>query len=346
MPHRRPIGSTAGSAGLRTQSHRDRRDRGRQGGHLATRRWFYLIPRSASRAAVNAIESHALAHPPGSKALHAGRAAGSAAPATADGDAARDGHHNAIPYISRVDAGTTRAGAALAAQTWEWCVRRSGARFQPSERAEVQPYRTAADKPIAKDRASEEIAVAPATAHDQPSTIIQRMTAWFREEGLEPLCRRTSRPRPTPATRTRPTASQSRRLAATTGARPLGEASIGSADAVRRYHLMGFTGRCPADKHSPGIDAVRAARDAAAALAARRVRARAALGRSCGRRSCTTRATAPDSAPHRPQFGREVHGGVNMDDYETPTTPSPPGTGFTIEPASTSPISASVRKST
>src|SRR4029079_6998843 len=44
-------------------------------GHLATRRWFYLIPQSGEpRALVHAIESHNLDHLPGSKTVYAGRA--------------------------------------------------------------------------------------------------------------------------------------------------------------------------------------------------------------------------------------------------------------------------------
>ena len=43
-------------------------------GHLATRRWFYLIPQSGEpRALVHAIESQNLDHLPGSKTVYAGR---------------------------------------------------------------------------------------------------------------------------------------------------------------------------------------------------------------------------------------------------------------------------------
>ena len=44
-------------------------------GHLATRRWFYLIPQSGEpRALVHAIERHNLDHLPGTKIVYAGRA--------------------------------------------------------------------------------------------------------------------------------------------------------------------------------------------------------------------------------------------------------------------------------
>src|SRR6266545_3798464 len=46
---------------------------GRQGGHLATRRWYYLIPASGEpRALVHAIEPHSLAHLPGHTEKYAG----------------------------------------------------------------------------------------------------------------------------------------------------------------------------------------------------------------------------------------------------------------------------------
>src|SRR5262245_3212549 len=47
---------------------------GLQGGHLATRRWYYLIPASgAPRGLVHAIESSTLAHLPGATERYAGR---------------------------------------------------------------------------------------------------------------------------------------------------------------------------------------------------------------------------------------------------------------------------------
>src|SRR5262245_76986 len=48
----------------------------RQGGHLTTRRWYYLIAASGEpRALVHAIEAHALAHLPGTTQRYSGRAA-------------------------------------------------------------------------------------------------------------------------------------------------------------------------------------------------------------------------------------------------------------------------------
>ena len=46
----------------------------RQGGHLATRRWYYLVPAvSEPRKLVHAIESHTLAHLPGTTSVYARR---------------------------------------------------------------------------------------------------------------------------------------------------------------------------------------------------------------------------------------------------------------------------------
>src|SRR5436853_7659265 len=45
-----------------------------QGGHLATRRWYYLIPASGEpRGLVHSIERGTLAHLPGSTTRYAGR---------------------------------------------------------------------------------------------------------------------------------------------------------------------------------------------------------------------------------------------------------------------------------
>ena len=81
-------------------------------GHLATRRWFYLIPQSGEpRALVHAIERHNLDHLPGSKTVYAGRDQLHAGPRQAARRACKRvameySPNCAIPYVSRVDAGT------------------------------------------------------------------------------------------------------------------------------------------------------------------------------------------------------------------------------------------------
>src|SRR5947209_18680684 len=84
---------------------------GRQGGHLATRRWYYLIPAAGEpRGLVHAIERHLLAHLPGAIARYAGRE--ELERELRDlvrgvGRVAMEYSPNAaIPYLGRVDAGT------------------------------------------------------------------------------------------------------------------------------------------------------------------------------------------------------------------------------------------------
>src|SRR3954465_15608685 len=84
---------------------------GRQGGHLATRRWYYLIPAHGEpRGLVHKIEKNSLAHLPGSTSRYAGRDQLEAGLRTL-----LHGVHRvameyspgcAIPYVARVDAGT------------------------------------------------------------------------------------------------------------------------------------------------------------------------------------------------------------------------------------------------
>src|SRR5438045_1094679 len=84
---------------------------GRQGGHLATRRWFYLVPASGEpRGLAHAIERDALAHLPGTTTRYAGRdqlEAGLRQLLAGVRRVAMEYSPNgAIPYIGRVDAGT------------------------------------------------------------------------------------------------------------------------------------------------------------------------------------------------------------------------------------------------
>src|SRR5262249_33675132 len=83
----------------------------KQGGHLATRRWFYLVPAQGEpRALVHAIEANALAHLPGSTTRYAGRdqleAGLKQLLAGMRRVAMEYSPKCAIPYVARVDAGT------------------------------------------------------------------------------------------------------------------------------------------------------------------------------------------------------------------------------------------------
>src|SRR2546423_192395 len=82
-----------------------------RGGHLATRRWYYLIPASGEpRALVHAIEKNCLAHLPGSSERYSGREqleAGLKHLLTGIRRVAMEySPACAIPYVARVDAGT------------------------------------------------------------------------------------------------------------------------------------------------------------------------------------------------------------------------------------------------
>ena len=83
----------------------------RQGGHLSTRRWFYLIPASGEpRGLVHKIERHSLAHLPGAMTQYAGRDQLEAGLQKILGGLRRIAMEYspgcAIPYVARVDAGT------------------------------------------------------------------------------------------------------------------------------------------------------------------------------------------------------------------------------------------------
>jgi hypothetical protein len=84
------------------------------GGHMTTRRWYYLIPATGQpRGLVHAIERHNLDGLPGDKRVYAGREqleTGLTALLAGVSRVAMEYSPNcAIPYLSRVDAGTAEA---------------------------------------------------------------------------------------------------------------------------------------------------------------------------------------------------------------------------------------------
>ena len=103
----------------------------RQGGHLATRRWYYLVPAYGEpRALVHAIEPHSLAHLPGSSQRYAGREQLEAGLRRllegVDRVAMEYSPRCAIPYVSRVDGGTIRPSAAGCRTRWSRLRRSAG----------------------------------------------------------------------------------------------------------------------------------------------------------------------------------------------------------------------------
>ncbi len=115
------------------------------GGHLATRRWFYLIPAQGEpKALVHKIEPRTLAHLPGAATRYAGRVELEAGLGSLLSGLRRVAMEYspkcAIPYVSRVDAGTVElvrghgvevVTSADLIQTLRGGVERSGVPFAP-----------------------------------------------------------------------------------------------------------------------------------------------------------------------------------------------------------------------
>ena len=317
------------------------------GGHLATRRWFYLIPRSgAPRALVHAIERHNLDHLPGSKRVYAGR--------TQLVDGLREilgglkriameySANCAIPYVSRVDAGTIELVRSSGAE-----VVSSGDLIQLFEarwsEAQIATHRAAADKLYRiKDKAFEEVS---RRLRDKVATteydIQQKMVGWFTEEGLVAES--------APNVSAQENAGNPHYLATAADHRLIRENELVLLDLWGKLRQpgsvyaditwIGFTGRQIPEKMTSAFEAIRGARDAAvsavenAAKAGREIRGFEA---DRAARQVLIDAGFEDAILHRTghSLGENVHGnGAHLDDYETHDERRlMPGSGFTIEP--------------
>jgi Xaa-Pro dipeptidase len=320
---------------------------GRGGGHLATRRWYYLIPASGPpRGLVHAIERSALDQLPGPKARYAGR------------DELEDGLREllsgvrrvameyspfcAIPYIARVDAGTVELIRRLGVE-----VVSSGDLVQRFatiwDDAALGTHRRASDALYRiKDRAFDAVAArlksgTPTTEYD----IQQLMTGWFRDEGLV-----SDSP---PIVAAQENAGNPHYMPTAAANRVIGPDEIvlldlwGKLDRQQAVFAditwVGYTGvRVPAP-FEQAFDAVAAARDAAVTLVTRATReGRELRGWEVDRAASSVLRGAGYGAHvlHRTghSLGEAVHGnGVNMDDYETHDDRRLlAGAGFTIEP--------------
>ena len=320
---------------------------GRRGGHLATRRWYYLIPATGQpRGLVHAIERQVLAHLPGDISIYAGREQlDSGVRELVRGvrriamEYSPDG---AIPYLGRVDAGTIEHLRALGLDVVSSgdLVQRFAAVW---DEAAVATHMAASEKlHRVKDRAF--AAIRDRIASGTPTTeydIQQLMTGWFRDEGL------ISDSPPIVAAAGNggnphymPTASEHRPIRA--GEMVLLDlwGKLDSPGAVfADITWVGYTGAQPAQRFITVFDTVAAARDAAITLVQRAVAAGQPLrGWQVDRAASTVLRAAGFGAHvlHRTghSLGESVHGnGVNMDDYETHDDRRLlPGTGFTIEP--------------
>jgi Xaa-Pro aminopeptidase len=314
---------------------------------MATRRWYYMVPAvGAPRGLVHAIERHNLDGLPGEKRPYAGREQLDAG--------LRDLLHglsrvameyspgNAIPYISRVDAGTVEAVRALGVnvvssgdlvQRFEaiWTPEALGTHRAASERLYRVKERAFA---LVRERLASGVAV-------DEYEVQQAMLHWLSEEGLtsdDAPCvsaqENAGNPHYQPTARThRPIRPNEVLLLDLWGKLP--DPGAVFADIT----WIGFTGRDVPEPYARAFAAARDGRDAAVEL----VRTAARAGRELrGFEVDRAARTVIERAGFGPQFihrtghslGQNVHGnGVHMDDYETHDERRLiPGTGFTIEP--------------
>ena len=320
---------------------------GHQGGHLATRRWYYLIPASGQpRGLVHSIESGTLSHLPGSTTRYAGRL-------QLDAELARllagqrrvameyspDG---ASPYIARVDAGTVERIRHLGVDVLSSgdLVQRFSAVWDAEE---IATHRSASEKLYRiKDQAFD--AIATRTRDGRPTTeydIQQLMAGWFADEKLVSDS--------APMVSAMENAGNPHYLPTATVSRSIRPNELVLLDLWGKLEQpgavyaditwVGHTGGDVPERFARAFGAVAAARDAAVDLVQQAVRAgRDVRGWEVDRQASTVLKDAGygDQILHRTghSLGDTVHGtGVNMDDYETHDDRRLlPGTGFTIEP--------------
>jgi Xaa-Pro aminopeptidase len=320
---------------------------GRDGGHLASRRWFYLIPASGEpRGLVHAIESHNLDRLPGSKASYAGRTqleSGLKNLLSGSKRVAMEYSPNgAIPYVSRVDAGTLELvrGHGVDVVSSGDLVQQFEAHWSAEA---IASHKTAAAHLYAiKDRAFEAAAQrvrdrVPTTEYD----LQQLMWQWFQDAGLiSDSAPNVSAQENAGDPHYLPTAQRSRAIRANELLLLDLWGKLQQPGAVfADITWVGFTGREIPQEMSNAFAAIRDARDAAIAVVEDAARAgRDVRGFEADRaaREVIEQAGFGAYILHRTghSLGETVHGnGAHLDDYETHDERRLlPGTGFTIEP--------------
>ena len=319
------------------------------GAKMTTRRWFYLVPATGEpRGLVHAIERRTLDALPGQKTVYAGRQqldAGLTDLLRGMKRVAMEYSRDcAIPYISRIDAGTVELVRARGVD-----VASSGDLVQRFEAVwdahALATHRDASDALYRiKDRAFEMIAKRVRDGEAMTEFAIQQqMAGWFEEERLV-----SDSP---PVVAAQENAGDPHYLPTARRTRQIGKNELVLLDlwaqkkddphgGIRRYYLgrvygYGDTRRTWRGRSRPSARRVmrrwpwcRIRPDSSATLrgwqvdrAAREVLEQAGFG---------------ERILHRTghNLGRDVHGnGVHMDDYETHDDRRLlPGTGFTIEP--------------
>jgi len=317
------------------------------GRHMATRRWYYLIPAEGQpRGLVHAIERHNLDALPGERFVYAGRQQLEAGLTRLLSGMRRVAMEYspmcAIPYLSRVDAGTAEMVRARGIE-----ILSSGDLVQQFEAAwtpdQLASHRAASESLYRiKDRAFQAAsdALRRGTALDEYQ-LQQQMVRWFEEEGLvsdsPPVVAVGSHagdPHYLPsAGDCHPIVANEVLLLDLWGKKPDPGAVFADITwvAVTAAQVPGEVSRAFA--------AIASARDAAVQLVADAARAgRDLRGWEVDRaaRSVLEHEGYADRIMHRTghSLGESVHGnGVHMDDYETHDDRRLlPGTGFTIEP--------------
>ena len=316
-------------------------------GHMTTRRWYYLIPANDQpRGLVHAIERHNLDHLPGAKTVYAGRdqldAGLTQLLAGVRRVAMEYSPKCAIPYLSRVDAGTAEAVRARGVE-----IQSSGDLVQQFEAAwgpgQLASHKAASEALYRiKDRAFDAAAAAlrSATAMTEYQ-LQQQMAGWFEDEGLVSdsppvvaIGANAGNPHYLPtAAHSRPIVPDEVLLLDLWGKRR--EEGAVFADIT----WVGMTATRVADAPSRAFRAAAGARDAAVTLvqtAAREGRELRGWEVDRAAREVLERAGYGKHILHRTghSLGESVHGnGVHMDDYETHDDRRLlPGTGFTVEP--------------
>ena len=316
-------------------------------GVLTTRRWYYLIPAAGEpQALVHRIEPNVLDHLPGNRRVYAGREqleTGLAAMVLEGRRLAMEySPGGAIPYVSRVDAGTVDAVRQLGAT-----VVSSGDLVQRFEAVwDEQAAATHRDASAAlyriKDRAFDLIAERMgAGAPVGELEVQQAMCGWFEEEGLVSDS--------APVVAAQENSGNPHYLPTAGNSRGIGRDEVvlldlwGKRDAAGAVFAditwVGYTGSSVPERYATVFGVARDARDAAIALVADAARGgRELRGWEVDRAARTVIEGAGFGRQfvHRTghSLGEAVHGnGVHMDDYETHDDRRLlPGTGFTIEP--------------
>ena len=317
------------------------------GTHMTTRRWFYLIPATGEpRGVVHAIERHNLDRLPGEKVVYAGRdqleAALTGLLAGVSTVAMEYSPDCAIPYLSRLDAGTAesirRRGVTI---------RSSGDLVQQFEAAwdqsQLALHRLASEALYRiKDRAFAAVTAALGSRTPLTEFELQRqMVRWFEDERLE-----TDSP---PVVAIGANAGDPHYLPTSGHHRPIVPDELLLLDLWGKRKdpgavfaditWVGFTGRAIPRSATEAFRAIVEARDTAVAL----VEEAAQSGRDVrgweidqAARGVLIRAGYEDHILHRTghSLGEHVHGnGVHLDDFETHDDRRVlPGAGFTIEP--------------